>query len=140
MAARSAAARTTQEIASACDSVVPANGARQPAALRLTAELRRLRLTRQPSVPGIAGSDAAYSLAAVLAHWPPDVAAQTDSLVATGTTVAVHATLPDHAAAQAFQGAFEHIDGWTRDQPQISTVRDGVRVTIQLKKSGAPPA
>jgi len=140
VAARSAAAQTAEELAQACDAVVPENGSHQPTALRLTAELRRLRLTHRPSAPGTTASDAASTLGAVLAHWPPDVAVQTDSLVATGSTVAVHATLRDHAGAQAFQAAFEHIDGWTRDQPQISSVRDGVRVTIQLKKSGGPPA
>ena len=105
----------------------------QPGALRLTAELRRLEQTRSPDVAGTRMVDCSAILSDVLARWPKDVHALTDSMSVTPTSITIRAAVPSMADAQRLADAFVELPGWRLLQPQSEVRRDHVNVTLRLQ-------
>ncbi|MCH8342414.1 MAG: hypothetical protein IH983_00315 [Planctomycetes bacterium] len=105
----------------------------QPWALRLTAELRRLQQTRSPDVAAAAEMvDCSAILSDVLARWPKDVHALTDSVSITATSITIRAAVPSMADAQRLADAFVALPGWRLHQPQSEAKRHHVDVTLRL--------
>jgi hypothetical protein len=120
-------------------------GGGQPAELRLTAELRRLRQTRQaPSGADSQLTDVTPLLAELLAAWPsPDVFVRTETISVTPTSITVRGLVPTSDEAQVLATSLESTKssgadprsgggGWSIRQPQITSVRDGVQFVMQL--------
>ncbi len=105
----------------------------QPWALRLTAELRRLEQTRSPDVGGTEMVDCSAILSDVLACWPDDVHAQTESFSVTPTSITIHAGVATMADAQRLADAFVTVPGWRLHQPQSEARRDHVDVTLRFE-------
>ena len=105
----------------------------QPWALRLTAELRRLEQTRSPDVGGTEMVDCSAILSDVLARWPKDLHAMTDSMSVTPTSITIRAAVPTMADAQRLADAFVALPGWRLHQPQSEATRHHVNVTLRLQ-------
>lgn len=105
----------------------------QPWALRLTAELRRLQQTRSPDVGGTEMVDCSAILSDVLARWPNEVHALTDSLSITATSITIRAAVPTMADAQQLADAFVALPGWWLHQPQSEATRHHVDVTLRFE-------
>ncbi len=105
----------------------------QPASLRLTAERRRLEETRDADVNVSAVTNGAVLLASLLAHWPPDVHATTESVSVGDGSVTIRAAVPTMADAQQFADAFAPMSGWRLRQPRSEARRDDVAVTLVLE-------
>jgi hypothetical protein len=119
-------------------------GTGQPPELRLTAELRRLRQTRQAPAVEVRLTDVTSMLAALLSRWPPseDAHMQTESISITPTAITLRGIVPASAGAQTVASAINTADeqsnfqfrGWTMAQPQVTNVRDGVQVVLQMTR------
>jgi hypothetical protein len=116
------------------------SGGGQPPELRLTAEMRRLRQTRQAPVAESQLTDVTPLLAALLSRWPSpeDVHLQTESLSITPTVITLRGVVPASAAAQAIASSINTVElqsdfrAWTMAPPQVTNVRDGVQVVLQM--------
>jgi hypothetical protein len=123
----------------------------QPPELKLTAELRRLRQTRLAPTGDMELTDVTTLLAALLSHWPPDEAhMQTEFLSVTPTAITVRGLVPASDGAQVVASSINaahdeslfQVEGqgrfrlreqvWTMAQPQVTNVRDGVQVVLQM--------
>lgn len=122
-------------------------GGRQPAELQLTAELRRLRQTRQQPRAELALADVSHDLAGVLSHWPAaeDLFVQTESISVTPTAITIRAIAPNSADIQQLadsmigltgpaNGEQTSLGGWELAQPQVNAARNAVQGTIQLRR------
>lgn len=114
----------------------------QPAALRFTAELRRLRgaaAIADGSI-GMKGSpEAGLSLQELLRAWPAAIASRTDRVSIAPDGISVTATVPNNEDARAFASALDHLPGWRLLQPQTTTMRDGTRVRLQFARMLSEP-
>lgn len=133
------------------------SGLQPNADMSLASELSRLRATRT-APPAPAGSraeqagdaaavDAASVLSSVLAAWPADVHLQTESLVVSDSTVTIAGLVPASADAQRVADALGRIAAeggagasgrWRLDQPRFETRREGVSVTLRMRREGDP--
>lgn len=102
-----------------------------PSAARLLSELRSLRQTRGSSSP-VVSSDAGETLARVLACWPRDVIAKTESVTVTPTSCTIATDVANHGQAQSLVAALGRINGWRTEQPHVSQTREHVHVTARL--------
>ncbi len=110
-----------------------AGGGAQPASLRLTAERRRLEQTRDADVDISAVTNGAVLLASLLAHWPADVHATTESVSVAEGSITIRAAVPTMADAQRFADAFVPMCGWRLRQPRSEAGHDDVTVTLVLE-------
>lgn len=114
----------------------------QSAALRFTAELRRLRgaaAIADASI-GMKGSpEASLSLQELLRAWPAAIASRTDRVSITPDGISVSTTVPSNEDARAFASILDHVPGWRLLQPQTTTMRDGTRVRLQFARMISEP-
>ncbi len=108
------------------------------AELRVTAERRRLEQTRSHDVAVSELHDSARVLARLLALWPSDVPAQTQSLSISSTSITIRAQVPGMADAQRLADALARFRGWQLHQPQSESRRDHVQVTLRLGRNQEP--
>lgn len=108
----------------------PAAGGQLPQA-RLLSELRTLQQTRgrddRPQAP-----DLALVLADLLSVWPADQNVRTDSLIIAPTGVTLVATLESNEQAQRLAQALGRAPGLTAQTPQVTSSRQGVKVTLRM--------
>ena len=116
-------------------SAAPIPGAGAGAELRLTAERRRLEQTRSQDVAVSELHDSARVLARLLALWPSDVPAQTESLSISSTSITIRAQVPSMADAQRLADALARFPKWQLHQPQSESRRDHVQVTLRLGRN-----
>jgi len=109
----------------------------QPLELRLSAELRRLRQTRQRPARDAETIDAPAMLTALLTHWPSDMMVQTEAVTVTSSTLTVRANVPTSSDVQHLADALTLPEPWRLQQPQVSASRDSVQATLMWKKAGA---
>jgi hypothetical protein len=129
-------AATSAALAEVYDETLgPAEPSAQPASLRLTAELRRLQQTR--GGVAVEPASAASGLAALLAPWPADLDVRTESVVVTESSMTLVVLLADNEEVQRFAASIAGVEDWTMIQPQVRSVRDGVRATIRFQR-GSP--
>ncbi|MEE9128648.1 MAG: hypothetical protein V3T84_01415 [Phycisphaerales bacterium] len=105
------------------------------AELRMTAERRRLEQTRSDDVAVSQPYDSARVLARLLALWPSDVPAQTQSLSISSTSIMLRAQVPSMADAQRLADALASFPKWQLHQPQSESRRDHVQVTLRLGRN-----
>jgi len=105
----------------------------QPPELRLAAAVRRLEQTRKTGHRMTELTDCSSILESVLAYWPAEVLAQTESVSITEAAVTVRAIVATMADAQGFASAFATLPGWRLKQPRSETRRDHVVVTLRLE-------
>ncbi len=106
-----------------------------PPALRLTTELRRLRQTESPDSIDLGARDASLAMAGMLASWPGEVHARTDTLTASPTSLAVTVVAPDAESAEALIAAIAPPpDGWRKTQPAMTNRTDGVEVRLSFTR------
>lgn len=118
----------------------PGMGADTPGAgaaveLRVTAERRRLEQTRSHDVAVSDLHDSARVLARLLALWPSDVPAQTQSLSISSTSITIRAQVPSMTDAQRLADALARFPNWQLHQPQSESQRDHVQVTLRLGRN-----
>lgn len=119
-------------------SAPPGMGAGIPGAgaeLRMTAERRRLEQTRSHDVAVSELHDSARVLARLLALWPSDVPAQTESLSISSTSITIRAQVPTMTDAQRLADALARFPKWQLHQPQSESQRDHVQVTLRLGRN-----
>lgn len=115
----------------------PAGG--QPPAARLTAELRRLRQTREPGAAVADPIDAAPLLAGVLARWPEGVEAQTEQITVSSSSVRFVVRLADTASAERLTDALTGDGRWrTVGEQSVERTSEGVRVRVSLEPVEPP--
>lgn len=107
--------------------------------LRLIAQRRRLEQTRSDDLPVSEVGNAAAILTRLLALWPHDLHAQTQSLSITSSSITVRAAVPTMADAQTLADAFTSINGWRLQQPQSEVRRDRVDVTLRFEPNQELP-
>lgn len=103
--------------------------------LRLAVELRRLRQTRHAPDPGMALTDAAADLAAMLSAWPKAANAQVSGVNVTKNEMTVRMQLPAAEGVQEFVDGLQKLRGWSLQQPQIVVVEGGVQATMILRRA-----
>jgi len=126
--------------------VLDASNSNQPPEIRLVAELRRLRQTRQQPVGDLQIEDCTPLLADLLSHWPDDVFMQAESISVTPTTISVRGTAPASDDVQRFADAVKQFraQSWRLEQPQVNAGRDAVQAHCNgqgsrlLRSGGAP--
>jgi hypothetical protein len=101
----------------------------QPPELRFTAELRRLQQTR--SVPPIALADATATLQLLLACWPENLHTTTELMSITATSITVRFEIPS-AELSALEESLQNLDGWQRQQPEITNRGDLAMIAIRF--------
>ena len=107
--------------------------------LRLIAQRRRLEQTRSDDLPVSEVGNAAAILTRLLALWPQDLHAQTQSISITSSSITVRASVPTMADAQTLADAFTSINGWRLQQPQSEVRRDRVDVTLRFEPNQELP-
>lgn len=116
----------------------PAEFGAQPAALRLTGELRRLRQTRGVDMPAAGPPSAASALAAILAEWPRGgLEVRAEAVTVTETVITIVANLADNEKAEQFSEHFRDVEGWSLQQPQVRVNSEQVRVTLRFSREDA---
>jgi hypothetical protein len=101
--------------------------------LMLTAELRTLRQTRSTGIVDPQLFDAPGTLADVLALWPSELNARTESLSVTRTQIVIRAEVPASADVQRLADSLSQLPGWQLRQPRVdSTAKGGASCTITL--------
>ena len=122
-----------QATTSVYDRVLPPSaGAPVPPAARLTAELRTLDRTRA-AAPAGAPRDITPTLAALLARWPADLPASTESLVAAPGAITLTVRLPDEASAERLERELTPPPGWRVTQPSVQRERDALTVRVRME-------
>lgn len=119
-------------------SVLPTGPTTQPAALRLISQLRKLERTRTDGPDATRLIDAAEPLSELLALWPAQLHATTESMIITPEAITIIAQVPTHADAQSLANALSPMPGWQLQQPQVAATRGVVRTTIRLLPETAP--
>lgn len=139
-ALREQEARTRAALARLYDEVAPGNPT-QPGAIRMTAELRRLRLAGGAKQNDDVPRDATHALASVLAAWPAHGEATLEAGRARAGDVSLTVLLPPEHDANAATEPLTQIPGWIADQPAVSRDRAGTRVQLRLSHAmnGATP-
>lgn len=132
------AARQIREAAAPAPPTIAA-GSIQPASIRLTAELRRLRMAADMSAQPAQSFDAAATLEALLTRWPRELPARTDRVSVAASSVAVSTTLADHDAARELAAAVDPLPGWTLAQPQITAAKEGTQLRLQFNPAVTTP-
>jgi len=107
-------------------------GSTVPPAARLTAELRTLDRTRSEAPAG-SPREIAPTLAAMLASWPPDLPASTESLTAAPGAITLTVRLPDEASAERLERELKPPPGWRVSQPTVQRERDGLTVRVRME-------
>lgn len=82
--------------------------------------------------------DCATILAQVLASWPTNVHAETESLSATAGSVTLGGRVPSMAEAQALASALAGVEGWRVNQPQTEARSGAVQFTLRLEPARLP--
>ena len=101
--------------------------------LRLIAQRRRLEQTRSDDLPISKVGNAGPILARLLALWPQDLHAQTQSISITSGSITVRASVPTMVDAQRLADAFSTLDQWRLQQPQSEARRDRIDVTLRFE-------
>lgn len=119
-------------------SVLGEHGGAQPDSLRLLAALRELRISRQTLPNQSIEPDAADSLQRLLQAWPKEesLRIQVESITVTGESLVVRALAPDHASAQKLESGLAAGAGFVLQPPQITSLRDSVRLDLRLSRKG----
>lgn len=124
-----------QATAAVYERVLPAegsSGSTVPPAARLTAELRSLDRTRSDA-PGGSPREIAPMLAAMLASWPPDLPASTESLTAAPGAITLTVRLPDESSAERLERELKPPPGWRISQPTVQREREGLTVRVRME-------
>lgn len=121
-----------QATAGVYDRVLPASTGSVPPAARLTAELRTLDRTRTDAPAG-SPREIAPTLAAMLASWPPDLPASTESLTAAGGAITLTVRLPDESSAERLERELKPPPGWRVSQPTVQREREGLTVRVRME-------
>jgi hypothetical protein len=119
------------------DALGGAGSPSQPAAARMTSELRRLRATRNSSPDRADGQPADLVLAALLKGWP-DLNAKTESITVAERAVDVQIIVDDLDAAQTFIQAFGGASGLRLGPTTTDRQPDGVRLSVRLDREDQP--
>lgn len=115
----------------------------QPLGLRLLAELRQLEQTRSSAAaPDTSMENCSLALADLMAHWPSQLHAQTESISITPASITLRTQVPDMADAQALANAFIPLRGrgWQVAQPQSEARKDQVDVSLRLERASGSKA
>lgn len=117
------------------DTAIPGAEALPGAAgeLRLIAQRRRLQQTRSDDLPISQVGNASAILARLLALWPQDLHAQTQSISITSSSITLRASVPTMTDAQRLADAFSSLNLWRLQQPQSEARRDRVDVTLRFE-------
>lgn len=135
---RDAAAEFRSEAQSIyADALGGAGSSSQPAAARMTSELRRLRATRGASQDRSEDQPADLALAALLTAWP-GVNAKTESIVVAERAVDIRLDVEDLSAAQTFIEAFNGVSGFRLGPTTTDRQPDGVRLSVRLDREDQP--
>lgn len=121
-----------QATAAVYDRVLPTSTGAVPPGARLTAELRTLDRTRSEAPAG-SPREIAPTLAAVLASWPPDLPASTESLTAAPGAITLTVRLPDESSAERLERELKPPPGWRVSQPTVQRERDGLTVRVRME-------
>lgn len=111
----------------------PTTAGSQPPSARLSSELRGLRQTRGARPAASVSRDVVGSFAALLAAWPKDARARGDTLIITGNSMSLTASVGSHDQARSLADAVGTLPGWKAEQPQVTSQRDGVRVALRYQ-------
>lgn len=112
---------------------VQAGEGKLPPERLLTIERRRLEQTRSSDITLTDAVDSSTILSALLACWPADVHAQTESITVASTSIIVRAQVASMADAQRLADALGVLPGWLLNQPQSVAQRDHVTVTLRFE-------
>ncbi len=107
----------------------------QPAPLRLVSELRQLRRTRAEPSRESRPTDVAPDLASLLAAWPRDLRARTETLSVTAAGATLTVWLPGQPEAERLIESMRAAEGWSLAQPSLSRSSEGMTVRLQLTRS-----
>jgi len=122
-----------QATAGVYEQVLPASTGSVPPAARLTAELRALDRTRGDAPSSQGPREIAPTLAAMLATWPTDLPASTESLSAAAGALTLTVRLPDEASAERLERELKPPPGWRVSQPNVQRERDGLTVRVRME-------
>ena len=103
--------------------------------LHVLAWANQLEQTRSHDVAVSELHDSARVLARLLALWPTDVPAQTQSLSISSTSITIRAQVPSMTDAQRLADALARFRTWQLHQPQSESQRDHVQVTLRLGRN-----
>lgn len=106
-----------------------------PPELRLTAELRAYRQTRQQDASLPAALDVSEPLAELLRRWPETLATSTRAIVVTDGTVHVHGTVSQSDAAQSLANATADLSGFAASFPSVQSGPEGVRFALEWRRA-----
>jgi len=97
----------------------------------LTMELmqRRQAIPGEVHIPG----DASLTLASIIAHWPTEMAAKTQSISATGDSASLSVTVPGDPTL--FLAALKTPEGWRLEEPRLAATEKATRLTLELRRS-----
>ncbi|GMV25104.1 MAG: hypothetical protein AMXMBFR58_11350 [Phycisphaerae bacterium] len=100
----------------------------------LAREIDRLRRATDARAVPTLPRDAALSLADLLRAWPASIEAEPKSI--TVRPEGVWLTVEIQGSPDAFLGAFTAPEGWSLDEPRVSSVRGVATLNLQLKPAG----
>jgi hypothetical protein len=102
--------------------------------VRLGAELRRLRQTRDKDAAGRLPADRGETLIALLARWPEDVPTNVDSLVMEQGAVTLSGLVRDASDGERLRLGLERFaPGWSVQSFSASAQQDATRFSLALK-------
>ncbi|MEQ8764773.1 MAG: hypothetical protein RL885_12655 [Planctomycetota bacterium] len=111
---------------------------RLPAELQMTAELRRLRQSREvetAAAPEV--RDVSMDLGDLLGHWPRQQPLLTESIHVTQDTIHINAGVTNALEAQDVYDALAELAGWQSHQPSVRSMQGGFRATLRLDRENA---
>lgn len=107
-----------------------------PPAVRLTSELRRLRVTRDPALP-ISRDDAAIAMEGLLASWPRQAELRVDRLAITTDRIDLSAEAAGADTAESLIARLRDTPSWRITQNRVDRVggSDAVRLRLALERT-----
>ncbi len=103
--------------------------------LLMQMELDRLRKAPRGDAKPVMPPDAGSALASLLSVWPKELECQTDSVQVSPTTMTLSLTVAKDA--RPFLSALKPPEGWTMDEPRLTSTGDGSRLHLVLHRKEA---
>ncbi len=103
--------------------------------LLMQMDMDRLRKAPRGDAKPVMPPDAAAALASLLSLWPKELECQTDSVQVGPTTMSLSLTVAKDA--RPFLTAIKPPEGWTMDEPRLTSTGDGSRLHLVLHRKEA---
>lgn len=134
------ARETTRRVQSASERILSDLGLKDGGTAQLITELEQRRRVSGIDLASRRSPDAAAALNLVLSAWPAGTQAKPQTLSLGPEGAALSVLVPPPGDAAAFLSSLRPIEGWTLDEPRLTSVGAETRLTLRMRPKVVPPS